>query len=73
MKTQKNVQPVYAPAPIIREAVINKYPEIEKILKPVFESLNLEKLQKMNSKIAIGGIPAEVAAENYLKSNGFIH
>lgn len=72
LEDTKNVQPVYAPAPIIRKAVLNKYPEIEKILKPVFESLNLEKLQKMNSKIAIGGIPAEIAAENYLKSNGFI-
>jgi osmoprotectant transport system substrate-binding protein len=73
LEDTKNVQPVYAPAPIIREEVLNKYPEIKKILKPVFESLNMEKLQKMNSEIAIGGIPAETVAKNYLKANGFIH
>lgn len=73
LEDTKSVQPVYAPAPIVRKEVLNKYPEIKKILQPVFESLNLEKLQKMNSEIAIGGIPAEIVAKNYLKTNGFIH
>lgn len=66
------VQPVYEPTPIIREAVLNKYPEIANLLKPVFESLNLEVLQSLNSKIAIEGQNAKQVAEHYLKENGFI-
>ena len=33
----KNVQPVYAPAPIIREAVLKENPKIADILKPIFQ------------------------------------
>ncbi len=68
----KGVQPVYEPAPIVRGAVFQKYPEIATILDPVFKTLTLETLQTLNAKIAIEGQnPADVAA-NYLKSKGFL-
>lgn len=66
------VQPVYEPTPIIREEVLNQYPEIADLLQPVFESLSLEVLQGLNSKIAIEGQNAKKVAEIYLKENGFI-
>jgi osmoprotectant transport system substrate-binding protein len=66
------VQPVYEPTPIIREEVLNQYPEIANLLQPVFESLSLEDLQALNSKIAIEGQNAKKVAETYLKENGFI-
>ena len=66
------VQPVYEPTPIIREAVLNQYPEIADLLQPVFESLDLEELQSLNSKIAIEGQNAKDVAEKHLKENGFI-
>ncbi|MFP4460573.1 MAG: ABC transporter substrate-binding protein [Thermotogota bacterium] len=66
------VQPVYEPTPIIREEVLNQYPEIADLLQPVFESLDLEDLQSLNSKIAIEGENAKQVAEHYLKENGFI-
>jgi len=66
------VQPVYEPAPIIREAVYQSYPEIETILKPAFLSLNLETLQALNSSIAVEGRNAAEVAEEYLKQKGFI-
>lgn len=68
----KGVQPVYEPAPIVRGAVFQKYPEIATILDPVCKTLTLETLQTLNAKIAIEGQnPADVAA-NYLKSKGFL-
>lgn len=66
------VQPVYEPTPIIREEVLNDYPAIEEIVKPVFSSLGLETLQKLNSKIAIEGLSAKDVATDYLRRKGFI-
>ena len=68
----KRVQPVYEPAPIIRKSVLDKYPEIEKILDPVFASLDLVTLQSLNSKIAVEGQNAKDVPEGYLKSKGFL-
>src|SRR5690606_17060502 len=42
MEDDKSVQPIYKPAPVIREEVLTEHPEIEQILQPVFESLSLE-------------------------------
>ena len=72
MTDTKGVQPVYEPAPIIRKSVLDKYPEIEKILDPVFASLDLVTLQSLNSKIAVEGQNAKDVAEGYLKSKGFL-
>ena len=66
------VQPVYEPTPIIREEALDEYPVIEDIIKPVFSSLDLEKLQKLNSKIAIEGLSAKDVAMDYLRGEGFI-
>ncbi|MDA3810233.1 MAG: ABC transporter substrate-binding protein [Spirochaetaceae bacterium] len=66
------VQPVYAPAPIIREAVLNLHRDIEKLLKPVFESLDGPTLQRLNSAIAVEGQEASSVAMEYLKSAGFL-
>lgn len=66
------VQPVYEPAPIVRKSVIEQYPEIEELLKPVFLSLDLETLQMLNASIAVEGRDARDVASEYLRSKGFI-
>ena len=68
----KNVQPIYEPAPVVRGEIFDKYPEIADILNPIFTSLNREKLQSLNAKIAVEGMQAQDAAVMYLKSEGFI-
>ncbi len=68
----KKVQPVYAPTAIVREDALKKYPQISKLLKPVFESLTGEVLQQLNGRIAVGGEDASVVALDYLKKQGFI-
>lgn len=66
------VQPVYAPAPIIREETLSMNPEIENLLKPLFESLNGPILQRLNSSIAVEGREASSVALAYLKEAGFL-
>ncbi|PQA74685.1 glycine betaine ABC transporter substrate-binding protein OsmF [Brucella oryzae] len=68
----KHVQPVYQPAPIIREEVLKKNPKIEELLKPVFEKLDLTTLQELNGRVQLGGEPAKAVAEDFLKTNGFL-
>ena len=72
MADDKNVQPVYAPAPIIREAVLKENPKIAEILKPIFASLDLATLQQLNARVQVGGEPAKAVATDYLKSKGFL-
>jgi len=42
------------------------------MLRPVFESLTLEKLQKLNSQVAYDGRDATAVAKEYLRDNGFL-
>ena len=72
LEDTKGVQPVYLPAPIVRGEIFSKYPEIEGILKPVFESLDLVTLQTLNARIAVEGQDAGKVAENYLREKGFL-
>lgn len=68
----KGVQPVYQPAPIVRESVLKEHPEIEALLQPVFEKLDLVTLQDLNGRVQVGGEPAKAVAEDFLTSNGFL-
>jgi osmoprotectant transport system substrate-binding protein len=68
----KGVQPVYAPAPVIREAALKENPKIAEILKPIFASLDLATLQGLNARVQVGGEPAKAVATDYLKSKGFL-
>ncbi|MFC4257652.1 ABC transporter substrate-binding protein [Marinobacter lacisalsi] len=66
MEDTLGVQPVYQPAPIVRAEVLETYPEIRDVLQPVFESLDLETLQRLNGQVAVNGVPAETVARDYL-------
>ncbi|GLK69674.1 glycine betaine ABC transporter substrate-binding protein OsmF [Hansschlegelia plantiphila] len=68
----RHVQPVYQPAPIIRETALKAEPRIADILRPIFERLDLSTLQRLNGRIQVGGEPASAVAESYLRDNGFL-
>ncbi|WP_027993323.1 glycine betaine ABC transporter substrate-binding protein OsmF [Sinorhizobium meliloti] len=72
LEDDKAVQPVYQPAPIIREAVLKENPAIEEILKLVFEKLDLTTLQELNGRVQVGGESAKAVADDFLKANGFL-
>ena len=72
LEDDKGVQPVYNPAPIIREAVLKEYPQIADLLAPVFAKLDLKTLQDLNGRVQVGGEPAGAVATDFLKANGFV-
>jgi len=65
-------QIVYAPAPVVRAAVVRQYPQIAGLLDPVFAALTLATLQRLNAAIAVDGEDAGAVAASYLKSKHFL-
>jgi osmoprotectant transport system substrate-binding protein len=65
-------QPVYAPVPVIREAVLRAHPQIAAIVKPLMDSLDRETLQQLNERVQINGEADEAVAGDYLHARGFL-
>jgi osmoprotectant transport system substrate-binding protein len=72
LEDDRHDQPVYAPVPIIREAVLKANPQIASILKPLMESFDTQTLQQLNARVQIDGESDEEVAADYLRSKGFI-
>jgi len=68
----KQVQPVYQPAPVVRAEVLEEYPQIEEILSPVFQALTLDMLQSLNGRVQVEGVPASDVARAFLADGGFV-
>ncbi|HTV90901.1 MAG TPA: ABC transporter substrate-binding protein [Stellaceae bacterium] len=65
----KGAQVVYQPAPVVRQAVLQAHPEIAAALDPVFASLTLTRLQKLNARVAIEGEEPGAVARTYLTAH----
>jgi osmoprotectant transport system substrate-binding protein len=72
MEDPKGVQPVYAPAPLVREDVLKRHPAIATILAPIFKSLDRPTLQMLNARIQLEGQDPRKVATGYLQSKGFL-
>ena len=72
MTDTKGAQIVYEPAPVVRAAVLERYPSIGPALSQVFSSLTLDKLQRLNAAIAVEGQPARDVAKRYLEQEGLL-
>ena len=71
LEDDKGAQLVYWPCPVTRTDIVEKYPDIETLLKSPFDALSLEKLQELNARIQVNGESAETVAEDFLKTEGF--
>ena len=72
MEDDKAVEPVYQPAPVVRDAILAEHPQIAKVLSPIFEGLDLVTLQELNGRIQVGGEPANAVAKDYLTQKGIL-
>src|SRR2546423_10783267 len=72
LEDDRHDQPVYAPVPIIRAAVLEANPQIAPIVKPLMESFSRETLQQLNARVQIDGESERSVAEDYLKAKGFL-
>lgn len=72
MDDPKGVQPIYAPAPIIRAEVLAKQPKIRDVLANVFKHLDGPTLQGLNAKIQLEGQDAKKVAAEFLRAKQLI-
>ena len=72
MDDPKGVQPIYAPAPIIRAEVLAKHPKIKDVLANVFKHLDSPTLQGLNAKIQLEGQDAKKVAGEFLRAKKLI-
>lgn len=68
LEDTQGVQPVYQPAPVVRESVLEAYPNIEPLLEEVFSTLDEVTLQELNANVAVNGLSADQVANDYLDS-----
>ncbi len=64
--------PAYNAAPVVRQAILDEYPEIEDVLSPITAALDQETMAELNGKVILEEkCPWEVA-ETWLTDEGFI-
>src|SRR6516164_2209528 len=51
LEDDRHVEPIYAPVPMVREAVLQQYPQIASLVKPLMESFTRESLQQLNARV----------------------
>jgi osmoprotectant transport system substrate-binding protein len=71
LKDDQQFFPVYNICVNVREEVLNKYPEIREILKPISE-LDDKTMTELNYQVDATGLPAKLVAENFLREKGYI-
>ena len=66
----RHSQPVFAPAPVIGEAALRRFPATEALLAPIFKTLTLDRLRHLNARVAVDGEEAGAVARDYLDHLG---
>ncbi|WP_206930926.1 glycine betaine ABC transporter substrate-binding protein [Roseococcus thiosulfatophilus] len=68
MTDTKGAQIVYEAAPVVRQAVLDRFPAMRAPLDAAFASLDLTTLQRLNAQIAVEGRPARDVARAHLEA-----
>jgi len=68
----KSFFPVYNPVPVVRKEILDKYPQIQSILKPIADNLTTEEMQELNKAVDVDHKRVREVAMNWLKSKNLI-
>ncbi|MGY4687073.1 glycine betaine ABC transporter substrate-binding protein [Petrotoga sp. DB-2] len=72
LEDDKNFWPYYHISFAVRKDTLDKYPEIEEILRPLTLYLNQDILIRLNYRVDVEGLEPEVVAREYLEGLGLI-
>lgn len=65
--------PIYNPAPMIRDEVLDAVPEIESILDKLGPAIDGEEvMQELNAKVTLNGENPRIVAQDFLQENGIV-
>ncbi|WP_274361678.1 glycine betaine ABC transporter substrate-binding protein [Paenibacillus thermotolerans] len=72
LEDSKRFFPTYEAAPIVRQAVLDRHPELEGVLNQLAGQIDDEKMQQLNYEVDVKHRPEKEVAEQFLKSIGLI-
>jgi len=72
LKDDKHQFPPYNAAPVIREEVLKKHPELEKVINLLAGKITNEKMQQLNAEVDLKKKDYDDVAEQFLKEEGLI-
>lgn len=72
LEDDKQYFPVYNPAPVVRQEILDKYPEIKDILQPLAENLGTSEMQTMNKAVDVEHRSEANVAQDWLKGKGLL-
>ena len=72
VQDDKDFFPVYNPTLVLREDILEVYPEIEEPLNKISKLLDENKLRELNLKVDVDGMEPEDVAQEFLKENNLI-
>ncbi|MFB1080981.1 glycine betaine ABC transporter substrate-binding protein [Jeotgalibacillus sp. JSM ZJ347] len=68
----KGFFPKYDAVPIVRQEILDNYPELEEVMSGLAGQISEEEMQEMNAKVDIDGEDYRAVAEEFLMSKGLI-
>jgi len=72
LEDDKSFFPVYNPVPVVRKEILDTYPEIQTILKPLADNLTTQEMQQLNMAVDVDHKPVREVAMKWLKSKNLI-
>ncbi len=72
LKDDKNAFPVYNPAPIVRDSVLQAHPDIAGILNVLAPKLTTDAINPLIKSVQVDKQPADVVAQQWLQQQGLL-
>ncbi|MDY6875327.1 MAG: glycine betaine ABC transporter substrate-binding protein [Chloroflexota bacterium] len=72
LEDDKQFFPVYNPAPVVRQEIMDQFPGIATVLGPVAKALTTEKMMELNKRVDIDEEDPEDVACDFLQSEGLV-
>ncbi len=72
LKDSKNVFPIYNPAPLVRDSVLQKSPAIKSTLNVLASKLTTDEQTKLIKQVAVDHLPVKQVAQTWLQDQGLL-
>jgi osmoprotectant transport system substrate-binding protein len=72
LEDDKAFFPAYNPAPLVRKQILDRYPELAKIMRELSSRLDLEALTMLNKRVSVDGEMPQNAARQFLLEQGLV-
>ncbi len=72
LQDDKNLFPIYNPAPIVRDQLLQQVPDLPDVLNPLAPKLTTEAITALNAKVDVEHASVTEVAQTFLKQQGLL-